>query len=236
MSDMQVSGLIPNSIWFIPASYIGQAEKRTDHPLGSSEERGDRNRRLCVAHNGDQGAFLHIAYESIGGTITRTVGQHDGFLLPAYAFRRFDVFGFGGRKIIVSRSGFMGDVAYQSFFVGEPFGQSFGVGQRAAGIVAYVHNQSVAQAQIIHDFIQIAFTDAGAEASIIYITDVVVENLVIHAGGDAVVRTQINLMDAVVEITRVVLMPAPVTAYVGCGIEVDVAVAKFGQHVAQDFE
>ena len=40
MSDTQVSGLIPNSIWFIPASYIGQAEKRIDHPLGSSEEKG----------------------------------------------------------------------------------------------------------------------------------------------------------------------------------------------------
>ena len=130
----------------------------------------------------------------------------------------------------------MGDVAYQSFFVGEPFGQSFGVGQRAAGIVAYVHNQPVAQAQIIHGFIQIAFTDAGTEASIIYITDVVVENLVIHAGGDAVIRPQINLVDTVVEITRVILMPAPVTAYVGSRIKVDVAVAQFGQHVAQDFE
>ena len=114
----------------VHSGIVHRAGGEADRPsVGEFGGKGEAGTATCaVAHNGDQGAFFHIAYERIGGTITRTVGQHDGFLLPTYAFRRFDVFGFGGRKIIVSRSGFMGDVAYQSCLVGETEGQKMGLG------------------------------------------------------------------------------------------------------------
>ena len=35
-----MSGDTPNSMWFMSGSNMGLAEKRTDHPLGNSEEKG----------------------------------------------------------------------------------------------------------------------------------------------------------------------------------------------------
>lgn len=190
----------------------------------------------AVAHDGDEGTFPHVAHEGVGGTVARTVGEHHGPLLPAHAVRRFQIFGFGSGEVVVPRPGLVGDVSHQPFLVGEACGQPFGIGQRPARIVAHVHDEAVAQAQVVHHFVEVAVADGGRKATIIYITDIVVQNLVINAGGDAVVGAEVGAVQAVAEVGRIVLVPAPVASHVGGGVEVDMPVAQFGEHVAKHFE
>ena len=55
-------------------------------------------------------------------------------------------------KVIMPRTRLVGDITHQPSFVGETFGQPLGISQRAAGIVADIHNQPVAESEIVQNF------------------------------------------------------------------------------------
>ena len=130
----------------------------------------------------------------------------------------------------------MADVAHVHSLVGEARRQFLGVCQVASAVVAYVYYQAVAQHEPVDYFVKVAFTDGVAEAFVVYVADVVVENAVCYARGYLVVSAEVAPLQRVAEVRRVVFFPAPIAREVCRPRQVDVAVAQFRQHVGHDLE
>ena len=96
----------------------------------------------------------------------------------------------------------------------EAGGEPFSCRELSAAITAYVHDESVAEGEMLDDLVETALTDLVGEAAHVEIADVIVEDPVLGAGGDMVVGTEVTALQGVAEIRGVVFVPMPVAAVV----------------------
>ena len=186
-----------------------------------------------VAHHGDVRTAAHVFYKLVGGTEYRPVGQYHHRFLPSHALAGFQFLGLEGGEIVVSTSRLVLEIAHGNLFVGKACGQLLGSGELASTIAADVENQTVAGCKERENLVQIALAKPVCESGAPHVADVVVEYTVIDARRDAVVGAEIAARERVGEIGGIILAPTPVSAHVESGIEVDMPVAQFGEHVAQ---
>jgi len=189
-----------------------------------------------IAHDGDIWAALHVAHEVVGGAVATAVGEDDGGFLPAYAVGGLQVLLHGLREVVVAGACLVADVAHMEEFVGEALREGFGGGEVAATVVAHIEDEAAAGLQGEEDGVEVALADGGGEAGADDIGDVVVEDAIADAGGYLVVGAEVGVLQVLVEVGREVLVPRPVAPHVGRGVEVDVAVAQFAEHLGEDFE
>ena len=214
------------------------AGRETDGPpVGKFRGEGETGAASrAVAHDGDVLQLLHGVDKVVGGAVGASVCQHTDGLLPAHAARWLQVDRIRFGEVAVPRTGLVADVAGQYLLVGKAGGNAVGVGQLAAGVVAYVDDEPFADGELLQHVAQVAVAHGIAEALVVDVADVVVERLVLQSRGDVVVLAEVDALNAVAEVLRVVLVPVPVTCHIEARVEIDVSVAQFGKHPVEHIE
>ena len=129
----------------------------------------------------------------------------------------------------------MAHIAYEHITVSKTCSEFLSLREFAAAIAANVDNEAVAHGEVGEDIVDIARAEFVLESAKVDVADVVVENLVVHAAGYAVVAAlaQILSLNLMREIGGVVLFPRPAAREVERGGEIDVTVLQGAEHIAQ---
>ena len=111
-------------------------------------------------------------------------------------------------------------IACEGLLMTETGGEALGGGELATAITTDIHDESVAEGEVLDDLVETALTDLIGETTHIEVADVIVEDPVLGTRGDMVVGTEVTALQGVAEIRGVVFVPVPVAAVVERGIEV----------------
>lgn len=112
-------------------------------------------------------------------------------------------------------AGLVDDVARQHGRGEEARGDTLGVGEGAAAIVAHVDDEAAATAEGVEDLVEVRLRDAVGEAAVIDVSDVGSGQLeVAHATSDGVAGADVVALDVGVEVARIILEPSPVAGRV----------------------
>ena len=189
-----------------------------------------------VAHGDDAWTAAHVLDKLVGGTEDGAVGEHSHRLVPAYAAARAQPLLLHGREVVVAAARLVLHISHEDVFVGKAGSQLFGGAYHSTGVAAYVDDEGAAGEQIGHDVVEVAFAETVGKGGAAHIAYVVVEDAVADARRDAVVGAEIASGECVGEVGGIVFAPTPVAADVEGGVEIDVAVAQFAEHVAEHFK
>ena len=127
-------------------------------------------------------------------------------------------------------------VADERLLVAEAGGHLLGIGQVAAAVATDVDDESATEDHVEQRLVEIALADALRERLVAHVADVVVEDAVVDARGNLIIGAHVAAQERVAHVGRIVLRPGPIAPEIVGRREVDVAVAQFGQHVAQHLE
>ena len=175
-----------------------------------------------IPHRLHLGEALHHLHKVIGSRIHFTIGKHDGRLLPTEARRWLQIFGLSVGEVVMPLTRLMLHIASEGLLMTETGGESLGGRKLATAIAADIHDESVAEGEVLDDLVETALTDLIGETAHIEIADVIVEDPVLGTRGDMVVGTEVTALQGVAEIRGVVFVPVPVAAVVEGGVEVHV--------------
>ena len=212
---------------------------REAHRPAIGEGRGEGHTSAAtsmIAHNLRLRHALHVFHELVGSAVHLAIGQHHHVLVPSQIARGLDMLGLHLREVVVALARLVLQVAHERLLVAEACRQSLGIGKVAAAIAPDVDDQSVAEQEVLDDLVETALADAAAEAAVVDIADVIIEDTVLHAAGDAIVGAEVAALQGVAEVRGIVLVPLPVASVVEGREEVHVAVAQFGEHVGEHLE
>ena len=81
-------------------------------------------------------------------------------------------------------------------------------------------------------FVQITVAETGVEAATIDVSDVIVENGIFQAGSDVVVFPQIDALNAVTEVSGIIVVPLSVLRDSIFGDQIDMSIPQFVRHIA----
>ena len=189
-----------------------------------------------VAHGDDAWTAAHVLDKLVGGAEDGAVGEHCHRLVPAYAAAWAQPLLLHGREVVVSAARFVLHISHEDIFVGKAGSQLLGGAYHSTGVAAYVDDEGAAGEQVGHDVVEVAFAETVGKGGAAHIAYVVVEDAVADARRDAVVGAEIASGECVGEIGGIVFAPTPVAADVEGGVEIDMAVAQFAEHVAEHFK
>ena len=127
-------------------------------------------------------------------------------------------------------------IAGEGLLMTEAGGKPFGGGELSTPVASHIHDESVAEGEVLDDLVEAALTHLVGEAAHVEVADVIVEDAVLCPRGDLIVGTEVPALQGVAEVGGVVLMPVPVAPVVEGGIEVHVSVAQLRQHVGEHLE
>ena len=184
-----------------------------------------------VAYGLHLGEALHDLHEVVGGGVHLSVGEyHDGFL-PAVARGGLDVLGLHVGEVIMTFACLMLQITCEGAFVTETGGEAFGSGEFATAIAAYIHDESIAESEVLDDLVERALSHLVGEAAHVEVADVIVEDAVLGSRGDMVVGTEVTALQRIAEVRGVVLVPVPVASVVKGAVEVHMSVFQLGKHL-----
>ena len=115
-------------------------------------------------------------------------------------------------------------------------GEAFGSGEFATAIAAYIHDESIAESEVLDDLVERALSHLVGEAAHVEVADVIVEDAVLGSRGDMVVGTEVTALQRIAEVRGVVLVPVPVASVVKGAVEVHMSVFQLGKHLGKYLE
>ena len=127
------------------------------------------------------------------------------------------------------------DIATQSLFGSETFGQRNSIGERTSAIVANVEYQAIGIANQGQDIVEVSGSDCAVERTVAHVGHrVATIHHILHPRRVPVVRAQIILPNQiVVEVGGIILVPRPVARNVERCIDIDVAIAQRIDHLVE---
>ena len=127
-------------------------------------------------------------------------------------------------------------IACEGLLMTEAGGEALGGCELTAAIAADIHDESVAEGEVLDDLVETALADLVGETAHVEVADVIVEDAVLGARGDVIVGAEVTALQRVAEVGGIVFVPMPVAAVVEGGVKVHMSVLQFGEHVGEDFE